>query len=262
MPTQWTLTGTINGGTVAGAGSIYVPYLAAASLSNVTLNTTVRISGDFGGTIPGGNGTIQIYNPEAIEGSGNVYLGTIPSGITVRGGISQQFDGEFGGERATVHVTTNQGRIRAQKSIFDDAGRLRMIADAGTITNAGALELSPGGTLTSLSNLTFGSGGKLTVDGGGLLEVSGNLNLSSFDSLEVRPRLDGLPYADVITTFTGTRTGTFNTVTPGISVQYLTGQIRISGTPVPEPAGIGLWLVMLSGLACRRGGRRRLGGGG
>jgi hypothetical protein len=262
----WVLAkgGTIDGGTVAtsGAGYLEVPYGSRGTLNNVILNGNVRIDGDLYITgASGGNGTVTINNPEAIEGSGNVFAATLPAGITVRGGISTQFDGQFGGERATVHVNTNQGRIRAQKSIFNDAGRLRLLGDDDTITNAGALELSPGGTLTSLSNLTFASGGKLTIDGGGLLEVTGNLNLSTtFDSLDVKPRTNGQAYGDVIATYTGTLTGVFSSVTPGINVQYLTAskQIRISGTPVPEPAGFGLLMVMLGGLACRR--HRRLRG--
>ena len=264
---QWTLTGTLNGGTAAGAGWMYVPYSAAATLWNVTLNTTLKINGDVGGVLAGGNGTIEINNPEAIEGSGNVYFDTIPGGITVRGGLSEQFDGDispggFPGERARVHVTTNNGRIRAQKSIFNDQGRLRLMPGSGTtITNNGTVEVSDGGTLISLANLTFGANSDLVVDGGGLLEVQGNLNLSSLsDFLEVLPRADGAAYnSQLIATYTGTLTGTFNGRTPGIVIQYATAlkQIRITGTPVPEPSSVGFIVGLVGGLACRR---RRLRG--
>ena len=39
----------------------------------------------------------------------------------------------------------------------------------------------------------------------------------------------------------------------GIAVSYASpGEIRISGTPVPEPASVGLIIGLLGGLACRR----------
>ena len=263
-PRGWTLAGgTITGGTLttSGAGTIYAGYLSGGTLDNVTLNGLVEVDGTLNvtGTLAG-NGMIKINNPEAIEGLGNVNIGTIPAGITVRGGISEQYDGmwEPAGNRARVSVSSNQGVIRAQKSIFNDAGRLRILAFGGgtTITNTGSLEVSDGGTMISLNNLTFGTNGKLVVDGGGLLDVTGNLNLAtSFDALDIRPRLDGQAYvSQLIATYTGTQSGTFNTVTPGISVQYLfaSKQIRISGTPVPEPAAVGLMMGMLVTLACRR----------
>ena len=130
---------------------------------------------------------------------------------------------------------------------------------AGAVTNSGALEISDGGSMLAENDLTFGPHGKLVVDGGGLLDVAGNLNLSTtFDSLDIRPRLDGQPYvSQLIATYTGTRSGTFNTVTSGIAVQYLTatGQIRITGTPVPEPGSIAI-VIGMTALACCR--RRRL----
>jgi hypothetical protein len=258
-PYEFFLNGTINGGTVAGPGYVYVPYIAQATLSNLTFNSTLVLNGDVTATNVTGTGTINISNPEAIEGSGNVYMETVPSGITVRGGIERSFDEPFPGGfyKAYVFATTNQGRIRAER--FGGPGRLTI---AGALTNAGTLEVSPDDTLIVQGDLTFTQDARLVVDGGGLLEVQGNLNLSSLsDFLEVLPRADGVAYDNqLIATYTGTQTGTFSGRTPGILIQYSTAlkQIRISGTPVPEPSSVGLMIGLLGGLACRR--RRRLRG--
>ncbi len=266
-PRGWVLaSGTIDGGTVAtsGPGYLYVPYIHVGVLNNVTLNGNVQVSGDLhiAGTF-GGAGTITIQNPEAIEGSGNISIETVPSGITVRGGIATSFESQLppGWVKAHVHMTSNQGRIRAQKSILDEPGRLHLISQGETITNAATLEVSDGGTLVVHDSLTFSPDAHLVVDGGGLLEVEGNFNLSpTTDFLDVLPRAGGSAYSSqLIATYTGTLTGALSRVTPGITVQYLaaTKQIRISGTPVPEPASVGLVMGMLGGLACRR--RRRRG---
>lgn len=48
------------------------------------------------------------------------------------------------------------------------------------------------------------------------------------------------------------RTGTFDHVTPGITVRYTTTGIYITGTPVPEPTLAAIASAALVGLARRR----------
>ena len=89
----------------------------------------------------------------------------------------------------------------------------------------------------SFWHMTFLDGGRLLVDGGGELQ-SPTLDLSTTsDVLDVAPQAGGSPYSHYLIAEYGTLTGTFDHVTPGISVDYSTaGKIYITGTPVPEPA--------------------------
>ena len=254
-PRGWVLAGgTVSGGTVStsGSGYIYVPYLHTGTLTNVTLNGDVQVNGELhiSGTFSG-NGTIQIANPEAIEGSGVVRVNAVPAGVTIRGGHDASFEAPM---KARIFASSNAGTIRAERSVFDGAGILRV---AGTLTNSGRLEVSEGGTLHAENNLTFGNFGKLVADGGGLLEVVGYLDLATgADSLEVLPKKGGGAYDNhVIATYTGRLFGTFDGVTPGISVSYDTpNQIIISGIPLPEP---GLTSLAMVTLALSGGARRR-----
>lgn len=254
-PRGWVLAGgTVSGGTVStsGLGYIYVPYINSGTLNNVTLNGDVRVNGDL--RITGsfaGSGTIRIVNPEAIEGSGVITVSAVPAGVTIRGGHDASFTAPM---KSRIFASSNAGTIRAERSVFGGAGILRV---AGALTNSGRLEVSEGGTLHAENNLTFGNFGKLVADGGGLLEVVGHLDLATgADSLEVLPQKGGGAYDNhVIATYTGRLFGTFDSVTPGISVSYDTpNQIIISGIPVPEPGLTSLAMVV---LALSGGARRR-----
>ena len=98
-----------------------------------------------------------------------------------------------------------------------------------------------------------------------LLAVTGNIDLSAVDSLNVTGSGTGASW--VIATYTGTLAGTFDTVTSGYSVDYGTGtnsQITLhtpgSGASglahaaVPEPGTIllGLFAVGLATVFRRR----------
>lgn len=97
---------------------------------------------------------------------------------------------------------------------------------------------------------------KLVVDGGGICEFSadqGTLDLTStLDQLIVHAKPDDTAY-DMTKIVDGQLTlGVFNSVTEGITVTYVDGDIFISGRPTPEPVAA----VSLAGvLSCRR--RRR-----
>jgi hypothetical protein len=250
-PKGWIFQGgMIHGGTVqaSNGGTIYVPDLSVGTLDNVaSLNATVVVDGvlNVTGTL-GGVATIKISNPEAIEAAGVVNIPTVPAGITVRGGLDSSFDDASKGK---VNATTIHGTVRAERSIFGGTAKLRLDSPGGAISNDGSLQVSDGGTLAALDPVTFLNNGNLVIDGGGEMDVTGSIDLTAaFDGLDVYPKADGTAYNSyLIATYTGTRSGIFNIVTPGISVNYATpGEIFISGTPVPEP---GLVSIGFGGIA-------------
>jgi hypothetical protein len=256
----WVLRGTINGGFVqmTGGRSLYVPAYANGLLSNLTLNGNVEVSGSLGLSNVSGSGTIKVIS--TLEGGAVVATSVLPAGFTVRGGkpmspYPDPFEDPFKG---AVFVGTNYGTIRAEPNPSFGSGPQRLrLRNTTAVVNAGTLEVCQGGTLTSDADLTFVDDAKLVIDGGGRLEVNGDLNLlSDFDSLEVRPKAGGGAYDNyLIVTATGfIFPNQFSQVTPGITVTHTTTQIRISGTPVPEPSAAGLLMGMLT-LAGRR--RRR-----
>jgi len=145
----------------------------------------------------------------------------------------------------------------------------------GTLGGSGALSMAgqtvtldttvaPGNSIGTLSvtasTLILPDGARLSaeLDGAGsadLLSVTGNLDLSAPNNaldLTALGTLTGDEY--VVATWTGTRTGTFETVTPGFDVAYDDANRQIVVTPVPEP-GTGLALLAATGVLLRR--RRR-----
>jgi hypothetical protein len=249
---RWGLAGTINGGIVetSNNGNLFVTHFQTGTLSNVTLNGTVHVTGTLNASLSGGSGTI-VVQAGAAEHDGLINIGTVLSGITVRGGSPVSISG-FPPTQARVNVVNNQGRIRADRGIFN-AGQPQVLRLIGSgLTNTGILEVSNEGNLLSLEDITFGSGGTLVVAGGGLFSITGNLNLSApDDALLVQDQPSGQPYNNyLIATYSGIRTGTFDIVPPHIQVSYTTpGEIRLTSIPEPRAmlvlsgAGLGLGLV-------------------
>jgi hypothetical protein len=109
---------------------------------------------------------------------------------------------------------------------------------AGAITNNGII--APGndgiGTLTATGNVTFGGSSRLAIELSNTLAdklvVGGNLNLPNAEFLDISGLGSGTSW--VIASYTGTLSGTFNTVPAGYTVNYGTGsnsQITLSIVP-------------------------------
>jgi hypothetical protein len=251
-PQSWQLGtgGAIVGGTVntLSGHDLVVVNGAIATLDSVTLNGTVRLGTGTNTrlAIPNGitgNGTIllagtsttatQIFNPQG-NSVGPVEIG---EGITIRGG-----GGTIGGlPTPTIsppHVT-NHGTIQADTGTTIDI--------IGATLSDGSLVIKEGGRIRSRGNLSFGDGGILGVDVAGtktqaVLNITGDLDLTGNDLLSVTS-LGGLGTTFLVATFTGTRTGEFDSVTTGFAADYsIPGQIRV--VAVPEPA-----VVTVAGLS-------------
>lgn len=140
---------------------------------------------------------------------------------------------------------------------------------SGTGSIAGALSVTgtvaPGnsiGTLTINNNVTFASGGTLNVelDADGntsdRLAIVGNLDLSGVDALTVS-LLNSAPTGSnsfIIATYTGTVTGTFDSVTPGYVVDYGVLNANAITLVIPEPSA---FLMLVSGIGILALARRR-----
>ena len=192
--------------------------------------------------------------------------GAVP-GAAQRAGIDGGFD-----HVSVVHFPAAPGSGATVPSAANVAGvdvspgdalvlHAGSINASGIVMNAGTVELHAGATIATQQHFWNLNSGRLVIDGGGTLSVGQELNLgSAFDSLEVRPRADGLPYDGYTIATFGSLAGTFNFVTEGISIDYGTpGQVRISGTPVPEPASGVAVLACAAAAAGRRGWRTRPG---
>jgi hypothetical protein len=237
-PHNLTLTGPI---TLGAAGRIItnnmVPGVAltlgsAATPSTISLGSTLTFQSTnaVGGktivndTMSGVGGlTVQNGAVVHLNSTNNSYAGT----TTVSGTGSPKLlinGSKTGGGTVSVSSTGTLG----------GAGSI-----AGAITNNGTL--APGndglGTFTATGGVTFGAGSRLAIDlsntAADKLAVTGNLNLSTpTDFLDVGGSGSGTSW--IIASYTGTLTGTFNTVTPGYSVNYGTGsnsQITLSIVP-------------------------------
>lgn len=263
-PTQFHSVGEVRNGTLRSADAapqtMIVPYLETATFDNVTLDN-VNLLLDGAVTIRSGlhgTGEIQFRYPEAIEGLGTVVLDVVEPGITIRGGLFVPTTA------AKIVLSRNEGRVRAESNAFFGEGYLQL--SGSTITNAGSIEVAKFGTLIvgdfhppffagpSDASLSFVDDGRFVVDGGGLLAITGDLDLSlsALDRLIVLPKADGSAYVDAtIITYSRTLSGLFDSVTPGITVTYGNGFIAINGTPTPEP-GILLSICGAIALCARR----------
>jgi hypothetical protein len=261
---------TIHGGTIEthdGKGLV-IPYENTGQLDAVVLNGKVILDGNLivpSGQTFTGNGEIAIDNPEAIEGSGNVGTASgktsIGAGVLVHGGIDSSFDFSPGFKAAVGNdreILDNLGTISV-----DENGK-QMYLIGSTINNSGVLEVVSGAQLRVFGDLIFFDESRLKIDGGGSVNIDNtilsgveNLDLGTpNDFLDVTPFAGGGPYDNfLIVSYTGTLIGAFSHVTPGITVSYATpGEIRISGTPIPEPGLTSMAFVSLMCLHRRRAG--------
>ncbi len=254
-----TVASLSDGGVTSGSNIINSGAVAGTLTLNPTSGSTT-----FGGVIGGGGGgTISLTktgNGTQILSGTNTYTGaTIVSGGTllVNGSIS-------GSTTVNVNSTATLG------------------GSGGTIgTNATTVNVNAGGTLApgaSIGTLIVGTATGNTVNFAGsvgsnavlsielnatssssdLFFVNGNLNLGANDQLTLSLLNGSAPTNNyTIATYTGTLTGTFDTIVgmpSGYSIDYGTGTNSSIMLTVPEP---GAAVSLLGGLGLLLGIRRR-----
>jgi hypothetical protein len=261
------LTGTIHGGTVStGDGrALAIPdYSTGAMLDNVVLNGSLIAGGKL--TVPAGqaftgNADILLPDPQFLEDLCSVAAAsgptTIGNGITIHGGTTSTSP-PAGGDWGAVVGNSGQSLVN-QGAIHADVSGERIFLHGTNIINSGTFEADDGAELVATGAVTFAAGSHFVVGGTGSMSITGNLDLSAAgDVLEVLPLDDGSAYnGQTIIAFSGTRSGRFDFVTPGITVSYgspVTQTIRIFGTPIPEPMTSVLLLSSVCLLRVRRNG--------
>ena len=168
-------------------------------------------------------------NTQTFSGA-NTYSGTTTvNGGTLRVNGTHTMDATLALPVGDYTVNSG-GAIGGTGTIGSAADPVNIINNGGTIAPGASV-----GTLTSFGNVTFGANAKfdIEVDGANAdkLAVTGNLDLSALgNALNVTGTGTG---SWVIATYTGSLTGTFESITSGLNINYGTGtnsQITISGT--------------------------------
>jgi autotransporter-associated beta strand protein len=222
------------------ANPISLPFLQSNLVvrgsNDVTLNGAIT---GFGGVTMNGTGKLTLGGVSTYAAATNVNSGTmLVNGSIAGSGVTVASGATLGGSGGTIASTiTNNGTIAPGASV-------------GTLNVTGAVnDQASSSWAIELSGATSD-----------LLAVTGNIDLSAVDNLNVTGSGTGSSW--VIATYSGTLTGTFDSVTAGYSVDYGTGansQITLH-TPgsgaggglghaaVPEPGTISLGLFAV-GLA-------------
>ena len=237
-------------------------YATLEYLLNGSPYTQHGLTANLGGSVTGaptGGGTLET---DAVSGSAL----TLDSTCTVQGygyvtGKSIINQGNIiantHGDTLTVDPVSlvNTGTLGASN------GGILAISLTSPFTDDGILDVDALSKITDSQNLALGMGSAFDVTLGpngetGILEVTGNLSLSSESELNISAiaRLTG---TYEIATYTGTLTGEFGQITPGYDVNYgKPGEILVI---VPEPGKWALLLAASCPLAMRR--RRKSGYG-
>jgi hypothetical protein len=278
--------GTVDGGLIAGTSTDQISVTRWGYFNGVTTAVPVNVQGGAalvsegltlnGSTINmiGGSDYVGFYYTTALTGpiSGNgriIFQGNsenqIPTAFTVAPGISV----ETGTGSGSLTSVINRGAILAITN-------KEYISISGSLTNTGILEAAFGGSLvvggisswTNNGTISLFDGGQITVGntifapnssldvgwdnsgGPGILEVSGNLDLSAFPALDGSfPSLIAGPYE--IVSYTGSLEGAFDITSPNLLVDYShPGEIFID--TVPDPTVYASFPTTLGLIALRR----------
>lgn len=226
---------TFIGGTHASGTSVYS--------GTFTMNRGITLTAAAGGQV---------------DFTGRLTDGALTKSVTKAGaGIvnltgSNTYDGGTIVAAGVLKVNNSAGSATGSGAVSVLAGAT--LAGSGSIQGATTISgtVSPGdsvGTLSIGNNVTFATGGvfKVELDGAGntadVLAIGGNLDLSNADSLTVS-LLNSAPTSNlIIATYTGTLTGTFDSVFGGYTLDYGVLNANAITLVVPEPSAF----LMLAG---------------
>ena len=282
---------TITGGPTFGAAGLTVTGLAQQVFDEIELTSTggafdsslvlpgttytnnrnVRLLAGTGGARRLENS--WIVNEGAIVVSGDGFIGRVGDGSFQNGtsGLGAVSVTPTGQLRANGYVQQGNASTFLNGSldvlsgpIEINGGQVRgdgVMLDPITV-RAARLEpvgFIPGttGTLRAAGDVTLGDGAQLRIRLGGpgdasRLAVTGDLLLTGQNTFL---SLDGGVFGETYTiaTFTGTRTDTFDAVTPNYVIDYnVAGEVRVLVLPEPLATGAGLMLLPLSARRPRR----------
>ena len=258
---SYQLSGTFNGGTLqtSGGASLIVREFSPGTLDGVTVaaGSTLQVSDGLG------SAELNVDGGLTVNGSVRVGQGPSRGTVTVRGTGAQTLAGS-----GIISLSSAGGTSTSLASLItNSASGIALISDGLTIAGTGRLvgsfnvagTLSPGDSIGRLfldNGLTMTDGTLIAELGNAtgtadLVSITGALSLTGpADALQLSGGVLGTTY--VVMQWTGTRSGTFEQVTPGYNVVYDDALRRvIVSVAVPEPAMLGT-LTGLAVIALRR----------
>jgi hypothetical protein len=210
------ITDTI--GSLSGPAGAIVDMKDTASAAGALTFAATAGSTTYSGTIIGGGNLTKAGTASTAVQilAGNTTLGA----VAVNAGML----------RTNATMTTSGGVAVASAGTLGGTGTI-----VGTVTNNGII--APGdagvGTLSVTGNLTDGASSHWAIELSGStsdkIAVSGNINLTAVDSLDVTGAGSGTSW--LIGTYTGTLTGAFDNVTAPYTVSYAGGNILLNAPP-------------------------------
>jgi fibronectin-binding autotransporter adhesin len=207
------------------------PTTATVTIGSVTKNKNAGAQTlDLSGTNTGNQITGAISN-----GTSTVSISKSSSSTWTLSGNST-YTGTTSVNGGTLLVNGNNSAATGAVSIASGATLGGTGTIGGAITNNGTI--APGasvGTLSVNANVTDGANSHWAIELSGTsadqLAVTGDIDLSAVDSLDVTGAGSGSSW--IIGTYTGSLTGTFDTVTSGYTVSYTGGNITLNATGLP-----------------------------
>lgn len=172
-----TLSGNVtNSGTIANSGAT-LTIGSAATVTGGTLTGTITNTGTVSGATIGTNTNSATINGGTVSGTTSGMFGTFNnvlfSGATLT-------NGSLSGANSATGANTFEGSITNSGTLTITSGTTTV---SGTITNSGTTAITVGGTLNIASTGSVNSLSTLTEDSGGVVTLSGALQVATADLL-------------------------------------------------------------------------------
>jgi autotransporter-associated beta strand protein len=242
----------------------FLAFTSNAALGNIENDIRIECNNGNGGLRFDADGiTLGAERTITLPTSNNQEAFTVPSGtgtiagpIVGAGAMIKRGAGELVLASANNTFTGNMnvaaGKLTINGPIATSANPVTVTV-TGTLGGTGPINrvvtvngsIAPGSSIGNMEitgNTTISGSYLCEIDGAtsDALAVTGNLTLGAASSLDVAELSAATSFPYVIATYTGTLTGTFNTVTAGYEVDYGTvGQIKLTqGTPFDSWAAL------------------------